>query len=81
MYPSDTAERRIKRIGVILIIVMALIFLIWMIGLIARALRGTLEQREFPEEAATLRGDREKAVSYTLSLAPGEEWGRRRRKT
>jgi len=51
MLPSERAERRVKRIGVIVLIIMALIFLTWMIGLLLRALRGSLEQRKLPEES------------------------------
>jgi hypothetical protein len=36
--------------------VLALIFLVWMIGFIARALRASLKQREFPEEAQLTPG-------------------------
>ena len=54
MLPSEKSERRIKRLGVIILLIFALIFLIWMIGLIAHALRGSLQQRAEPPEEGRL---------------------------
>lgn len=51
MLPSEKVERRIRRIGLTILILMALYMLVWLVGFISRIFRSAVEQRELPPEA------------------------------
>ena len=51
MLPSERVERRIRRIGLAILILIALYALVWLVGFISRIFRSAVEQREIPPEA------------------------------
>ena len=51
MLPSEKAERWVRRIGYLALILILLFVIWWLVGFIGRAARRSLEQREAPPEA------------------------------
>ncbi len=60
MLPGEKAERWVRRIGYLALVVIAAYIILWLVGFINRSMRGYVEQREVPEEgrapAAATRG-------------------------
>jgi hypothetical protein len=50
MLPAEKAERWVRRIGYLALVLAAAFILLWLVGFINRSVRGYVEQREAPEE-------------------------------
>ena len=50
MLPGEKAERWVRRIGYLALVVIAAFIILWLVGFINRSMRGYVEQREVPEE-------------------------------
>jgi hypothetical protein len=50
MLPAEKAERWVRRIGYLALVLIAAFIILWLVGFINRSMRGYVEQRELPEE-------------------------------